>query len=139
MLIKLTSRKFVDWDNRDRYAYHGKIIGKFYKVVDRERVRKLKDKLKHTDLFIHELFPKEIVEQRKRLIPHMLRARQDGKKAWLCCNKLYVNREIVTCYPSDSAVGIRITCPCDFYPLTPHFYIVKLGCTGVYIFFLFLL
>ena len=27
---------------------------------------------------------------------------------------------------------IRITCPCDLYPLTPHFYIVKLGCTGVY-------
>ena len=29
---------------------------------------------------------------------------------------------------------IRITCPCDLYPLTPHLYIVKLGCTGVYIF-----
>ena len=26
---------------------------------------------------------------------------------------------------------IKITCP---YPLTPHFHIVKLGCTGVYIF-----
>ena len=32
--------------------------------------------------------------------------------------------------------GIRITCPCDFYPLAPHFYIVKLGFTGVFIFFL---
>ena len=29
-----------------------------------------------------------------------------------------------------------LTCPCDLYPLTPHFYIVKLGFTGVYIFFL---
>ena len=28
---------------------------------------------------------------------------------------------------------IRITCPCDLCPLTPHFYIVKLGCTGVFI------
>ena len=26
--------------------------------------------------------------------------------------------------------------PCNEYPLTPHFYIVKLGFTGVYIFFL---
>ena len=28
------------------------------------------------------------------------------------------------------------TCPCNVYPLTPHFYITKLGCTytGVYIF-----
>ena len=25
-----------------------------------------------------------------------------------------------------------ITCPCNVYPLTPHFYIVKLGFTGVY-------
>ena len=26
------------------------------------------------------------------------------------------------------------TCPCDVDPLTPHFYIVKLGFTGVFIF-----
>ena len=26
-----------------------------------------------------------------------------------------------------------ITSPCNVYPLTPHFYIVKLGFTGVYI------
>ena len=36
-------------------------------------------------------------------------------------------------------VTIRKTCPCDSYPLTPHFYIVKMGFTGVYIIFLFLL
>ena len=29
---------------------------------------------------------------------------------------------------------IRITCPCDLYPLVPLFYIAKLGFTGVYIF-----
>ena len=34
--------------------------------------------------------------------------------------------------------NIRITCPCDLYPLTPHFYVVKLGFTGVYIFFILL-
>ena len=28
------------------------------------------------------------------------------------------------------------TCLCNVYPLTPHFYIVKLGFTGVYIIFL---
>ena len=32
-----------------------------------------------------------------------------------------------------------ITCPCNEYPLTPHFYIVKLGFTGVYIFSYFCL
>ena len=30
-----------------------------------------------------------------------------------------------------------ITCPCNVYSLTPHFYIVKLGFTGVYIFLIF--
>ena len=34
---------------------------------------------------------------------------------------------------------IMLTCPCVLYPLTPHFYIVKVGFTGVYIIFLFLL
>ena len=30
-----------------------------------------------------------------------------------------------------------ITRPCDLYPSAPHFYIVKLGFTVVYIFFLY--
>ena len=34
---------------------------------------------------------------------------------------------------------ITKTCPCNEDPLTPHLYIVKLGFTGVYIIFLFLL
>ena len=34
---------------------------------------------------------------------------------------------------------IRKTCPCNVYPLKPHFYIEKLGYAGVYLFFLFLL
>ena len=36
-------------------------------------------------------------------------------------------------------ICIRITCPCNEHPLTPHFYIEKVGFTRVYIFFLFLL
>ena len=37
------------------------------------------------------------------------------------------------------ACAIRKTCPCNEYPLKPHFYIVKVGYAGVYLFFLFLL
>ena len=33
---------------------------------------------------------------------------------------------------------ITKTCPCNVYPLEPHFYIAKLGYAGVYLFFLFL-
>ena len=36
-------------------------------------------------------------------------------------------------------LNIKKTCPCNVYPLEPHFYISKLGYTGVYLFFLFLL
>ena len=32
---------------------------------------------------------------------------------------------------------ITITSPCNEHPLTPHFYIVKLGFTGVYFFLIF--
>ena len=35
--------------------------------------------------------------------------------------------------------SIRKTCPCNVYPLEPHFYIAKWGYAGVYLFFLFLL
>ena len=31
-------------------------------------------------------------------------------------------------------LAIMLTCPYNVYPLTPHFYIVKLGCIGVFIF-----
>ena len=41
--------------------------------------------------------------------------------------------------PKTGFLRTRLICPCVLYPLTPHFYIVKLGFTGVYIIFLFLL
>ena len=40
-----------------------------------------------------------------------------------------------------SVLHIRKTCPCNIYPLIPHFYIAKLGYAGIYMYicFLFLL
>ena len=47
---------------------------------------------------------------------------------------------VITSVPSHClSFTIRITCLCNVHPLTPHFYIVKLGFIGVYIFFLCLL
>ena len=48
-----------------------------------------------------------------------------------CLQVLDVNTEIAHC--------ITKTCLYNFDPLKPHFYIVKLGFTGVYIIFLFLI
>ena len=36
-------------------------------------------------------------------------------------------------------IYITITCPCGLYPLTPHFYIVKLGYRGILYFLIFAL
>ena len=44
--------------------------------------------------------------------------------------------EISLLNTSDKNVPITRTCLYDFDPLKPHFYIVKLGFTGVYIIFL---
>ena len=40
------------------------------------------------------------------------------------------------CYPG---LFITKTCLCNVYPLEPHFDIAKLGYTGVYLIFLFLI
>ena len=44
-----------------------------------------------------------------------------------------LNSEFCTLYAT-----IRKTSPCNIYPLKPHFYTVKLGFAGVYLFFEFL-
>ena len=45
---------------------------------------------------------------------------------------------VVICY-TDKVVFVSSRKLCNVYPLTPHFDIVKLGFSGVFIFFLFLL
>ena len=43
-------------------------------------------------------------------------------------------KEIYTSQSEFSKDNIMLTCPCNVYPLTPHFYIVKLGFSEVFIF-----
>ena len=51
------------------------------------------------------------------------------------CNCCYFNC-LEKCYLETKHLK---TCPCNIYPLLPHFYIAKLGYAEVYLFFLFLL
>ena len=88
-----------------------KIMAKFRRVADREKVRKLRDKLKDTSFFMHEIFPNEIVQQRKLLIPQMLQARRDGKQSWISYNKLYVDGVAVSNYPSNAQLGNTVDNP----------------------------
>ena len=47
--------------------------------------------------------------------------------------------KFILSYEHFSCYFIMKTCPCNVYPLEPHFYVAKLGYAGVYLFFLFLL
>ena len=50
--------------------------------------------------------------------------------------KDFVNT-LATIKVDEVGILIRITYPCNVYPLISHFYIAKLGYAGAYLFFLF--
>ena len=67
---------------------------------------------------------------------------------WSIIEKYHVNLNTTSFWTDGSGqkvktltvcISIMITSPCNVYSLTPHFYIVKIGFTGVYIIFIFLL
>ncbi|XP_060589191.1 uncharacterized protein LOC132744484 [Ruditapes philippinarum] len=70
------------------------IVAKFTDFPDRERVRRAAKELKGSIYGISEQYPKEIVDQRRKLIPIMLQARRDGKEAYLKMDKLYINNQL---------------------------------------------
>ena len=69
------------------------IVAKFTDFPDREKVRRSAKQLKGTEYGISEQFPREVVEQRRKLIPIMLQARKDGKEAFLKVDKLFINNQ----------------------------------------------
>lgn len=71
------------------------IVAKFSLFKDRETVRKLRSKLNGTKFYINEQFPKEVVEKRKKLLPRMKAAKNDGKQAWIAYDKLYIDGVVV--------------------------------------------
>ena len=75
-----------------------------------------------------------------KLLTHFVRelARKASQKILPLKLMAYLKfAEIMVLYLEETT--IKITCPCNVDPLTPHFNIVKLGFTGVNIIFLFLL
>ena len=53
------------------------------------------------------------------------------KLSFLACLPVEHSQFVVRCQCEEHTKYIRITCPFDLYPPTPHFYIVKLGFIGV--------
>ena len=52
------------------------------------------------------------------------------------CTFYRLNSSVYFLHSKNKSLYITKTCLCNFDPLKPHFYIVKLGFTGVYIIFL---
>lgn len=69
-----------------------------FKDVKTKNVKSFKENVdfKATGLFMHDQFPQEIVNQRKKLIPIMKKARADKKDAYIKYNKLIVDGEVYT-------------------------------------------
>ena len=67
------------------------IVAKFNEFKEREAIRKQGSRLRGTEYFINEQFPREIVDRRKKLIPRMMAARREGKRAWVSYDTLYID------------------------------------------------
>ena len=70
----------------------------------------------------------------------------DIEVRYICCaihlerrcpliGRIYTTTTTTTTW-HDIFIFIRVTCPFDLYPITPHFYVVKLKFTGVINYFL---
>ena len=72
------------------------IVAKFVYYPDRERVRKSARELKGTQYGIGEQFPPEILDIRRKLVPIMKKAKEDGHDAYININKLYIDNHLYT-------------------------------------------
>ncbi|XP_052762065.1 uncharacterized protein LOC128204704 [Mya arenaria] len=70
------------------------IVVKFAFYPDRERVRQAARQVKDDSIGVSEQFPREIMDKRRKLVPIMLKAREDGKEAYIRVDKLYINKRL---------------------------------------------
>ncbi|XP_045214306.2 uncharacterized protein LOC123564644 [Mercenaria mercenaria] len=67
------------------------IVAKFSLFKEREMVRKQWKNLQGTNFYMHEQFPKEVNDKRRKLLPQLKEAKRAGKKAWLSFDTLYID------------------------------------------------
>lgn len=67
------------------------IIVKFEKYKHKELVKSRGNQLKNTTYGMYDQFPKQIQDRRRKLVPMMKRFREEGKRATLSVDKLYVD------------------------------------------------
>ena len=84
--IEITKRIGAEKNNKPK-----NVLLTFQSLNDKEKVISCRDRLKGRDEYMHDQFPKDVVERRRNLIPVMLAARKDGQNAYLRYDKLIVN------------------------------------------------
>ncbi|XP_078375810.1 uncharacterized protein LOC144659258 [Oculina patagonica] len=73
------------------------IIARFLRYGDRERIIREAFKLKDTDYKIYEDIPQELLDERKKLLPVLRKAKKEGKRAFFSKaqpDKLIINGQI---------------------------------------------
>ena len=72
-----------------------KMVCKFNRFTDRELVRKQRSTLEGSEFYLHEQFPQEVTDKRRKLVPRMKEAKSQGKRAWISYDTLYIDGEAV--------------------------------------------
>jgi hypothetical protein len=67
------------------------VVAKFTYFKDREQVRRQWRNLQGTDFQMYEQFPQEVISKRRRLIPKLKAARDEGKRAWIAYDTLFID------------------------------------------------
>lgn len=75
----------------NRNGGYRNIVAKFTLYKEKEFVRKQWKTLMGTPFFVNEQLPKEVVDKRKRLLPRMKAAREQGKTSWISYDTLYID------------------------------------------------
>lgn len=78
-----------------------KILAVFSDTRDKTYVKSFRRNLETTNKFMHDQYPPEVVAYRKKLVPFLKLAKDDGKDAYIKYNKLIVDGRIYT----DGAYG----------------------------------
>ena len=85
-----TGNKRHSTEHRNEEPKPRTIVVKLNKFKDREAILKQAKVIKCKGLYINEDFSQKVLEKRKDLLPQMMKARQDGKIAFLSFNRLIV-------------------------------------------------
>ena len=83
-------------NQRNQQDLPAPIICRFLNYNDRMRVWSMKKHLKNTKIFIREDYAPDVIDQRKKLLPIMKRAKSLGHEAFLIKNRLNINNKWYT-------------------------------------------